>query len=115
LPDTCGKKRVNRCYNKLKQFFHLYNKTSSNSLSLKSNLTKFIVPIFLYHKNLINKNDIELICSNNQISGFLIFMENYKKLDFMKLVEYKNFVHKELNAEIFVRAGQGHPSNLNIV
>lgn len=92
------------------EFFKLVRKESTNL----NNTIHFIIPIYLYHIELLPVDTISQLVSNenNYISGFLIFIEHYKKLTIKKIQTYKNFVQKCLNGKYFIRFGKGDPSKI---
>ncbi len=70
------------------------------------------MPIFLNHLDNLPLFEIFEDCKKNEkfISGYLIFIENYKKLKFENILKYKEFVTNKLNMDVIVKFGQGHPS-----
>ena len=86
INETVGKKRILRCSKKLKIFYENFLKIYGN----KHENLKIIFPLFLEHKNFINKNDLEYFITNS--NGILIFTEDYLNLSYNKIIEYKNFI-----------------------
>jgi hypothetical protein len=92
----------------MKEFLKLFNSTDV----VANHNIKFIVPLFLSHLDLLPTDEIfDMIVKNEKfISGYLIIMENYKKINLEKIIKYKNFIENNLNSSMIVKFGQGHPS-----
>ena len=108
MTQECGKKRVIRCYKKMKEFLKVFNSTEFVS---NHNL-KFILPIFMNHLDILPLEEISELINKNEkfLNGFLVIMESYKTLNLEKIQKYKNFIENKLNSHFVVKFGQGHPS-----
>ena len=95
IPPDCGKKRVLRCYKKVKHFFEEKDKITNLSH------LNFIFPYFLEHIHLINKNEIDYLIKGKK--GILVFTENYSSLSFDKILNYKKNLN-DINLEMKIKA-----------
>ena len=129
LPEDCGKKRVLRCYNKLKIFLDTLQeemkkdaaeRNVKNSESTSSTLfqeTKFLIPIYLNHMDKIPIEFLTDMIKKNQniIKGFVLFYEDYKNLSGNKLKNYQEIlktisIKQYDSTDILIGCSSGHPS-----
>lgn len=101
LPPDCGKKRVVRCYKKIKIFFENIKNDHKNNFS-KLN---FIIPYFLEHIEFINKNEIDFITLNKK--GVLIFTEDYSDISYEKILKYKEKLNN-INVEMKIKSSSNN-------
>lgn len=96
----------------MKEFMKTFNSTDV----VTNHNIKFIVPMFLSHLDLLPTEEIfDMITTNEKfITGYLIIIENYKKINFEKIFKYKNFIENNLDSSVLVKFGQGHPSKINL-
>ena len=92
----------------MREFFKVFN---SSDVVANHNI-KFLVPLFLSQMDQLPIEEIFDMINKNEkfITGYLIIMENYKKLNYAKILKYKNFIEEKLNLGLVVKFGQGHPS-----
>lgn len=83
IPSDCGKKRVNRCYKKIKDFFSLValNKAAYSN-------QKFITPYYPHHKEFINSSELKNSLSLSK--GMLVITEDVSMLSLAKIKEYRS-------------------------
>lgn len=82
IPSDCGKKRVNRCYKKIKDFFGLVSLNKEDYSA-----QQFIIPYYPHHKAYIDSNELKshLLFSK----GMLVITEDICNLSFSKINEYR--------------------------
>jgi hypothetical protein len=131
LPDDCGKKRVIRCYNKLKIFLDTLQdeikkdaefsneKNIGTTSSILFQDTKFLIPLYLNHMDKIPIEFLTDMIKKNQnlIKGYILFYEDYKNLTSHKIKNYqeilkKSFIKQYESADILIGCSSGHPSKI---
>ncbi len=131
MPDDCGKKRVIRCYNKLKIFLDTLQdeikkdaefsneKNIGTTSSILFQDTKFLIPLYLNHMDKIPIEFLTDMIKKNQnlIKGYILFYEDYKNLTSHKIKNYqeilkKSFIKQYESADILIGCSSGHPSKI---
>ena len=89
----------------------LYNFISLTSKTANKN---YICPILLYH---LNYYDINRIQQYNNIAGYSIIIEDYKKLNYEQIIKYQVSLREIGTPEtsIKIKCGVGHPSKSKIL
>ena len=99
----CSSKRLERSVKKIMKFIEFSSKT------LRKN---YICPLFLSHLQLF---DLGRMNKYNNLAGYTILTEDYKKLSFTKVLAYKEAVSNLNipNETMLIKCGTGHPSKEN--